>query len=182
MILSASTFTEEEEKIAVMIRFLSTLVHRKERKAGLFRSYVDFWKLGSICLWFASARTCVRACVRACVCVRMRVQLRVRMLSHFQLFGISWTVAYQTPLCIKFSRQAYWSGLSFPSLGDLPDPQMEPGSPALQADALPTEPPGKSVSVWITTIRVDGTAKKENIGIKEEARIGWGKGQIIREV
>ena len=51
-----------------MIRFLSTLVHRKERKAGLFRSYVDFWKLGSICLWFASARTCVRACVRVCVC------------------------------------------------------------------------------------------------------------------
>ena len=50
-----------------MIRFLSTLVHRKERKAGLFRSYVDFWKLGSICLWFASARTCVRACVRVCV-------------------------------------------------------------------------------------------------------------------
>ena len=67
LILSASTFTEEEEKIAVMIRFLSTLVHRKERKAGLFRSYVDFWKLGSICLWFASARTCVRACVRVCV-------------------------------------------------------------------------------------------------------------------
>ena len=43
-----------------------------------------------------------------------------------------------------FSRQEYWSGLPFPSLGDLPDPGIEPGSPALQADSLPTEPPGKS--------------------------------------
>ena len=42
-----------------------------------------------------------------------------------------------------FSRQEYWSGLPFPSAGDLPDPGIEPGSPALQADSLPTEPPGK---------------------------------------
>ena len=44
-----------------------------------------------------------------------------------------------------FSRQEYWSGLSFPSPGDLPDPGMEPGSPALQADSLLPEPPGKPV-------------------------------------
>ena len=43
---------------------------------------------------------------------------------------------------MEFSRQEYWSGLSFPSPGDLPDPGMEPQSPALQADALPSEPPG----------------------------------------
>ena len=43
-----------------------------------------------------------------------------------------------------FSRQEYWSGLPFPSLGDLPDPGIEPGSPALQADALPSELPGKT--------------------------------------
>ena len=42
-----------------------------------------------------------------------------------------------------FSRQKCWSGLTFPSPGDLPDPEIEPGSPALQADALPSEPPGK---------------------------------------
>jgi len=42
-----------------------------------------------------------------------------------------------------FSRQEYWSGLPFPSPGDLPDPRFEPRSPALQADALPSEPPGK---------------------------------------
>ena len=44
---------------------------------------------------------------------------------------------------MEFSRQEYWSGLPFPSPGDLPDPGNEPGSPALQADALPSEPPGK---------------------------------------
>ena len=50
-----------------------------------------------------------------------------------------WTVACQAPLSMGFSRQEYWSGLPFPSPGDLPDPGIEPGSPALQADSLPTE-------------------------------------------
>ena len=54
-----------------------------------------------------------------------------------------WTVAYQAPPSVGFSRQAYWSGLPFPSPGDLPDPGSELGSPALQADSLPTELPGK---------------------------------------
>ena len=44
---------------------------------------------------------------------------------------------------MEFSRQQYWSGLSFPSLGDLPDPGIEPGSPALQAYSLLSESPGK---------------------------------------
>ena len=54
-----------------------------------------------------------------------------------------WTVAYQAPPSMGFSRQEYWSGLAFPSPGDLPDPGIEPGSPALQTDALLSEPPGK---------------------------------------
>ena len=54
-----------------------------------------------------------------------------------------WTVAYQAPPSMEFSRQGYWSGLPFPSPGDLPDPGIESGSPALQADALPSELPGK---------------------------------------
>ena len=48
-----------------------------------------------------------------------------------------------------FSRQEYWSGLPFPSSGDLPDPGIEPRSPALQADALPSEPPGKPMILYI---------------------------------
>ena len=51
--------------------------------------------------------------------------------------------ARQAPLSMAFSRQEYWSGLPFPSLGDFPDPGTEPWSPALQADSLPSEPPGK---------------------------------------
>ena len=53
--------------------------------------------------------------------------------------GTPWTVARQAPLCMGFSRQEYWSGLPFPSPGDLPSPGIEPRSPALQADSLPTE-------------------------------------------
>ena len=48
-----------------------------------------------------------------------------------------------SPLSMRFSRQGYWSGLPFPSPGDLPNPEIEPGSPALQADSLPTELQGK---------------------------------------
>ena len=54
-----------------------------------------------------------------------------------------WTVARQPPLSVAFPRQEYWSGWPFPSPGDLPNPEIKPGSPALQADSLPTEPPGK---------------------------------------
>ena len=54
-----------------------------------------------------------------------------------------WTVACQAPLSMGFSRQEYWSGLPFPSPGDLPDPGVKPGSPALQADSLLTKLWGK---------------------------------------
>ena len=67
----------------------------------------------------------------------------VKSLSHVQIFVTPWTVAPQAPLFMEFSRQEYWSGLPFPSPGDLPDPGTESMSPALQADSLPSEPPGK---------------------------------------
>ena len=54
---------------------------------------------------------------------------------------IPWTVAQQAPLSVELSRQEYWSGLPFPSPGDLSNPGIKPGSPALQADSLPSEPP-----------------------------------------
>ena len=66
-----------------------------------------------------------------------------------------WTIALQAPLSIGFSRQEYWSGLPFPSLGDLPDPGIKPGSPALQADSLPSEPPGKPLKVkWLSCVQL----------------------------
>ena len=68
-----------------------------------------------------------------------------------RLFETPWTVAYQAPPSMGFCRQECWSGLPFPSLGDLPDPGIEPGSPALQADALPSEPPGKPDRHYLLT-------------------------------
>ena len=59
-----------------------------------------------------------------------------------------WTVAHQTPLSMGFPRQEYWSQLPFPSPGDLPDPRIEPGSPALQAVSLPSEPPGNRAKAF----------------------------------
>ena len=70
-------------------------------------------------------------------------KVKVKSLSRVQLFATPWTVAYQASPSMGFSRQEYWSGLPFPSPGDLPDPGIEPGSPSFQADALTTEPPGK---------------------------------------
>ena len=68
--------------------------------------------------------------------------MKVKSLSRVRLFAAPWTVAYKAPPSVGFSRQECWSGLPFPSPGDLPDPGIEPGSPALRADALPSEPPG----------------------------------------
>ena len=64
----------------------------------------------------------------------------MKLLGRLRLFAIL-TVAYQAPPSMEFSRQEYWSGLPFPSPGDLPDPGIEPRSPILQADTLPSEPP-----------------------------------------
>ena len=69
-----------------------------------------------------------------------RIIMKVKSLSRVRLFATPRTVAYQAPLSMGLSRQKCWSGLPLPSPGDLPDPGIEPGSPA---DALLSEPPGK---------------------------------------
>ena len=88
----------------------------------------------------------------SCFCLAWRIlsitliaceKVKVKLLIHVRLFATPWTVAYQAPPSMGFSRQKYWSGLPFPSPGDLPDPGIEPRSPASQTDALPSEPPGK---------------------------------------
>ena len=74
-------------------------------------------------------------CFKWCVCA----------LSHVWLFATSWTVAFQAPLFMEFSRQEYWSGLPFSSPGDLPNPRIKPTSPVapeLQVDSSPLEPSG----------------------------------------
>ena len=87
--------------------------------------------------------------------------MKVKSLSHVQLFETPWTVAYQAPPSMGVSRQKYWSGLPFPSPGDLPDPGIEPGSPALQADTLTSQPPGKpqECSNYHTIVVISHTSK-----------------------
>ena len=75
------------------------------------------------------------------------LKLKVKLLSHVRLFVTPWTAVYQAPPSMGFSRQEYWSGLPFSSPRDLPHPGIESGSPALQTNSLPSEPPGKA-PVW----------------------------------
>ena len=76
--------------------------------------------------------------------LKSKVQSEMKSLSRVRLFASPWTVAHQAPLSMEFSRQEYWSGLTFSSPGYLPNPGIEPRSPALKADSLPSEPLGKS--------------------------------------
>ena len=69
----------------------------------------------------------------------------MKSLSHVRLFVTPGTVAYHAFQSMGFSRQEYWSGVPCPSPEDLSDPGIEPGSSTLEADALPSEPPGKSI-------------------------------------
>ena len=75
--------------------------------------------------------------------LKLLIISNVKSLSHVRLFATPWTVAYQAPPTMRFSRQEYWSGLPFPSPGDRPNPGIEPRSLSLEADALTSEPPGK---------------------------------------
>ena len=84
-------------------------------------------------------------------------------LSRVRLFATPWTVAYQAPPSMGFSRQEYWSGLPFPSPGNLPNPGIEPESPTVQADTLTSEPPGKPKS------------RMDYFGVEGERVLDWRK-------
>ena len=90
---------------------------------GLFQSRILEWVAISVSIIYIRAVLCLvaQSCLTLCDL---------------------WTVAHQTPLSIEFSRQEYWSGLLFPTPEDLPDPGIEPSSPASQANSLLYEPPG----------------------------------------
>ena len=70
------------------------------------------------------------------------IHIFFKLLSRVQLFVTPWTVAYQAPPSMGFSRQEYWSGFPFPSPGDLPDPGIEPGSPTLWQTLYPLRQQG----------------------------------------
>ena len=89
-----------------------------------------------------------------------------------------WTVACKVPLSMGFSRKEYWSGLPFPSPEDLLDPGIEPGSPALQADSLPTELQGKHVpNRWHWWICFQGKNGETDIGNRPMDMVGGEEGE-----
>ena len=76
----------------------------------------------------------------------MLIVVVVQLLDQVQLFVTPWTVVHQAPLSMGFPRQEYWSGLPFPSPGDLPGPGIEPIFPTLTSEFFTTEPPGKTLT------------------------------------
>ena len=117
----------------------------EEKEWGISFLWLDEWEDGTWVIdkgvWHPSKMGVSRALKN--IVLEPDERKKVKSLSHVQLFATPWTVAYQGPLSMGFSRQQYWSGLPFPSPGDLPDPGIEARFPALRADALPPEPPGK---------------------------------------
>ena len=77
--------------------------------------------------------------------MRTSIKLKVKLLSRVRLSATTWTVAYQAPQSMGFSRQQYWSGLPCPPPRNLPNPGIKLGSPALQADSLPFELPESNI-------------------------------------
>ena len=75
--------------------------------------------------------------IRSTIALLQGFVVKVKLLSRFRLFATPGTVARQAPPSKGFSRQEYWSGLPFPSPGDLPEPGIQPGAPALQAMLYP---------------------------------------------
>ena len=100
------------------------------------------------------------------------------------LFVTPWTIAPQAPRSMEFSRQEYWSGLPCPSPGDLPDPEIKPGSSTLQADSLPSEPPGKPNKVAIICYllfkgNIIKNTTESGLGIFNDSTIICGHAEIL---
>ena len=106
------------------------------------------WSLFLECSAPSSSLKCSNVVCK--VSVQTSLLVKVSMNLSSRTLVTVWTIAHQAPLSMGFSRQEYWSELPFPFPGDLPDPGIEPRSPALQADSLPTELQGKILTILVT--------------------------------
>ena len=113
-----------------------------------FQIFVECDVSSGLVMWSLLCWDTVTLCLTSVVFLLL-IDIKVKSLRSVLLFATPWTVAYQSPPSMGFSRHECWSGLPFPSPGDLTNPGIEPGSPTLQADTLPTEPPGKPNWYWI---------------------------------
>ena len=113
---------------------------------------------------------------------RWQEYTEVKSLGRVRLFATPWTVAYQAPLSMGFSKQECWSGLPFPSPGDLPDPGIEPRSPALQAGALPSELPGKPWNTQKNYTKKDPHDPDNHDGVLTHLEPDWGLKSLLMKV
>ena len=98
----------------------------------------------------------------------------MKSLSCVRFFATPWTVAYRAPLSMGFSRKEHWGGLPFPCSGDLPNPGIGPWPPILQADALPSEPPGRQSikgdwNAKVGSQETPGVTGRFGLGVQNEA-------------
>ena len=122
-----SILDRTNSKQEVSLFFTSKIKHNH----SVLRNLISYF----IYLWNSSTLSFEIINLHSIVCVQL--------LSCVWLFVALWTIVCQVPLSMGFPRQEEWSGLPSPSPGDLPNPGIEPGSPELQADSLPSEPIGK---------------------------------------
>ena len=131
---------KQSQNISVFEHIISYFSLSKTQKSrrfpglGLLAAQVRETGRNTRCLFKPLSRT------RPFICNKVKV--KVKLVSSVQLFETPWTVAHQVPLSMGFPRQEYWSGLPFPSPGDFPNPGIDPRSPALWTEPLPSEPPG----------------------------------------
>ena len=104
------------------------------------------WTARLLCSWNFPGKNTGMGCHFLLQCMKVETEKWKWSCSVVSDSVIPWTVARQAPLFMEFSRQEYWRGLPFPTLGDLSDSGIKPMSPALQADSLSSEPPGKPSS------------------------------------
>ena len=115
----------------------------RARARGCVHAYVHVCVCACMCM---CVRACVRACACMCACMCVCVCACAELFSHVRLSATPWSITRQAPLSVEFSKQEYWSGLPFPIPGDLPDPGIEPTSPAspiLASRFFTIEPPEK---------------------------------------
>ena len=119
------------------------LAPRPPASRGSYGVIEKAWPLAPATQWLEFQSYCGYRCTSRSILFNLLAPCifiyEVKPLSRVRLFATPWTVANQAPLSMGFSRQEYWSGLPFPSPGDLPNPGIEPRSPAFQADALTSE-------------------------------------------
>jgi len=113
-----------------------TLIHTSEKE-----SLENYFGVGLVCMLQNQTKTHIPPKIENII----QKKVKVKSLSRVRLSATPWTVAYPAPPSMKVSRQEYGSGVQFSSPWELPDPGIEPGYPKLQADALPSEPPGKQI-------------------------------------